>query len=63
MFDGPITNLLSIVCILIAVLSRAHANGRGEGGGGGNDVRFGTSVGYLALPLIIFRVTERQAWQ
>ena len=25
MFDGPITNLLSILCILIEVLSRAHA--------------------------------------
>ena len=26
-FDGPVTNLLSILCILIEVLSRAHAEG------------------------------------
>ena len=32
-FDGPVTNLLSIQCILIDVLSRAHAKGGGGGGG------------------------------
>ena len=26
-FDGPITNLLSILCILIEILSRAHTKG------------------------------------
>ena len=31
-FDGPITNLLSILHMLIEIFSRAHA-GRGEGGG------------------------------
>ena len=34
-FDGPITNLLSVLCILIEVLSRAHAKGGGGGGSGG----------------------------
>ena len=24
-FDGPITNLLSVLCVLVEVLSRAHA--------------------------------------
>ena len=27
-FDGPITNLFSILCILIEILSRAHAKGK-----------------------------------
>ena len=35
MFDGPITNPLSVLCILIKVLSRAHSGGGGGGGGGG----------------------------
>ena len=26
-FDGPVTNLLSILCILIEILSRAHPKG------------------------------------
>ena len=33
---GPITNLISILCILIEVLSRAHAKGGMVGGGGGH---------------------------
>ena len=47
-FDGPITNLLSVLCILIEVLSRAHAKGGGGGGGGGwslNDFMFGSFTG------------------
>ena len=42
-FDGPITNLLSILCILVEVLSRAHAN-RGKSL---NDFKFGTSIGHF----------------
>ena len=32
-FDGPVTNLLSVLCILIEVLSRAHEKGEGVWGG------------------------------
>ena len=39
--DGPITNRLSVLCILVEVLSRVHAN-RGKSL---NDFKFGTSVG------------------
>ena len=34
MFDGPITNLLSILSISIEVLPGTHAAGGGGGGGG-----------------------------
>ena len=34
-FDDPIANLLSILCILIEIFS--HANGGGGGGGGGGE--------------------------
>ena len=37
-FGGPITNLLSILCILIQVLSLAHEKGRKSL----NDFKFGT---------------------
>ena len=40
-FDGSITNLLSILCIWVKVLSRAHAN-RGKSL---NDFKFGMSIG------------------
>ena len=36
---GPVTSLLSVLCILIEVLSCAHANGWVVGGGGGEGVR------------------------
>ena len=36
--DGPMTNLLSILCIVIEALSRAH----GKGGKSLNDFKFGT---------------------
>ena len=59
-FDGPITNLLSILCILIEAFSRANAKaggGAGGGGGGGewslNDLNFATFNG-------LFRATVRQ---
>ena len=38
-FDGPITNLLLILCILIEIFSRAHALG-----GSLNDFKFGTFI-------------------
>ena len=38
-FDGPVTNLLLVLCILIEALSRAHEKGGGGcvcvGAGGG----------------------------
>ena len=40
-FDGPITNLHSILCILIEILSFAH----GKGGKGLNDFKFSTFIG------------------
>ena len=40
-FDGPITNLPSVLCILIKVLSCAHAKGEK----GFNDFEFGTFMG------------------
>ena len=39
-FDGPITKLLSVLCILIEILSRGHAK-RGKGL---NDFKFGTFI-------------------
>ena len=39
-FDGPITDLLSILCILIEVLSNPHAKGKSL-----NDFKFGTFIG------------------
>ena len=41
MFDGPVTNLLSILCLLTEVLSRANA----KGGKGLNGFKFGTFTG------------------
>ena len=40
-FDGPITDLLSTLCILIEVLSRVCAKGRKSL----NGFRFGTFIG------------------
>ena len=42
-FDAPITNLLSMLCILIEFLSRAHAKVWKSH----NDFKFGTSVGHF----------------
>ena len=39
--DGPITNIISVPCILIEVLSHAHA----KGGEILNDFKFGTFIG------------------
>ena len=41
MFDGPITNLLSILCILIEILSKVHAWGKKSL----NGLRFGIFIG------------------
>ena len=40
-FDGPIANLLSVMCILLEVLSPARV----KGGGSLNDFKFSTFVG------------------
>ena len=42
-FDGPITSLLLILCILIEVLSRAHATSKKSL----NDFRFGAFIGHF----------------
>ena len=39
-FDGPVTNLLSVLCIFIEALSRTHA----KGGQSRNNFKFGTSI-------------------
>ena len=41
--DGPITNLLSILCILTEILSLTHAKGGKKRGH--NDFKFGTLIG------------------
>ena len=40
-FDGPVTSLLSTLCILIEILSPAHAKGEKSL----NDFKFGTFAG------------------
>ena len=40
-FDGPVTSLLSTLCILIEILSPAHAKGEKSL----NDFKFGTFTG------------------
>ena len=56
-FDGPVTSLLSILWILIAVISRAHT----KGGGGGGGLKL--MVSNLALLLVVLQVMVQQAWQ
>ena len=51
-FDGPITNILSVLCILIEVLSGAYVNGEKA-----------LVISSLALLLIIFQVMVQQARQ
>ena len=41
-FDGPVTDLLSVLCILIEVLSNPHAKGKSL-----NDFKFGTFIGHF----------------
>ena len=52
-FDGLITNLLSILCILIEVLSHARVKGKK----GLHDFKFGVFTGCFP------RVTAREPWQ
>ena len=63
LFDGPVTNLLSILCILVEVLSRVHA----KSGKSLNDFKFGTSTGRFSSDGAISRAvkrlrTERLPW-
>ena len=51
MFDVPITNLLSILSVLIEILSRAHAKG----------AKKALTVSDLVLLLVVFRVPARQS--
>ena len=51
--DGPATNLLSILCILIEAILHVHAQRKTENLNDSN----------LAPLLVVFRVTARQAWQ
>ena len=41
-FDGPVTSLLSILCILIGILLRAHAKGQKS-----HNFRFGIPIGHF----------------
>ena len=41
--DGPITNLLSILCILVEILLCTHTKGQKSH----NDFRFGTFIGHF----------------
>ena len=42
-FDGPVTNLLSVLCILIELFWRAHV----KGGKKLNGFKFGTFIGHF----------------
>ena len=53
-YDEAITNLLSILSVLIETISRAHAKGA---------IGKVLMISNLALLLVVFKVTERQAWQ
>ena len=59
-FDGPITNLLSILWILVEVLSRAHA----KRGNSHNDFNSGTSIGHFSsIGAVSTAVKEsRRSW-
>ena len=61
-FDGPIATLLSLLCILVEVLSRALAK-RGGGGGWGWGGGEAVTISNLAPLLVVFRMTVRQARQ
>ena len=62
-FDSPIASLLSILCILTEILSRAHAQDAGWGGGGvGGGGEGALMISDLAHLLVVFRVTVRRAW-
>ena len=52
-YGGPVTNIPSILCILIVVLSGAHTKGGKQA----------LMISTLTLLLVAFRVTARQAWQ
>ena len=52
-FDSPMTNLLSVQCILIEILSHAHAEG----------AKKALMVSNLAILRFDFQVTAQQAWQ
>ena len=56
-FDGPISNLLSILYIMIEIFSRALA----QGGGGGGGRRRAVMISNLGLLSVVFRVMARQA--
>ena len=54
MFDGPIRNLFSILCILVEVLSRAHAKRVKSF----NDFKFGASVGRFSSGVAASRAVK-----
>ena len=54
-FDGPITNIISILCILIEILTRAHAK-RGQSL---NDFKFGTFIGRLPCDTVANMAVKR----
>ena len=51
-FDDLITNLFSILCILIEIISPADAKGAKA-----------LMIANLPFLLVVFRVTAQQAWQ
>ena len=50
-FHGPVTNLLSILCILTEIFSRAHARSL-------NDLKFGTFIGCFGSDSAASRAVE-----
>ena len=51
-FYGPVTNLLSVLCILIGILLRAHTQGKKA-----------LIISNLTLLSVVFRAMARQSWQ
>ena len=60
-FDGPVTNLLSIVCILIEILSCARAKGAEKDP---NDFTVGTSIGCFQIDGVASMAVKglKQGW-
>ena len=55
--DGYITTLLSVLCVLVEIISRARAKGKKDL----KDFKFDAFLKNILL--VVFKVTARQAWQ
>ena len=51
-FDGPVTDLLALLCILIEILTHSHAKWEKA-----------LAISDLAFLFVVFQVSVQQAWQ